>query len=154
MSSRTASAPGISRRPIVFAPDEPSARVATEGAPRILVVEDEYLVANEIETALTEAGFEVVGIAASADEAIRLAREEKPALAVVDIRLAGRHDGVDAAIEIARNLGVRSVFATAHADAAVQARAQSAAPLGWLVKPYRMEALVALIRQALKGLQD
>lgn len=146
------SVPGDAGRPIRFAPDDRGAGVAPEGAARILVVEDEYLVANDIETALAEAGFEVVGVAASADQAVRLARQEKPALAIVDIRLLGKRDGVDAAIEMAQSLGVRSLFATAHLDSAMRARAQLAAPLGWLAKPYRMEALVAAIRQALKDL--
>lgn len=127
--------------------------VARDGAARILIVEDEYLVATELEAMLADAGFAVVGVAASADEAVRLAREQRPALAIVDIRLGGRRDGVDAAIEMAQSLGVRPLFATAHSDPAMRTRAQPAAPLGWLVKPYRMEGLVAAVRQALDDLK-
>jgi DNA-binding NarL/FixJ family response regulator len=151
---RTASATGAWQRSVPLAPENSGAGAGPAERPRILVVEDEYLVAIDIETTLTEAGFEVVGIAASADEAIRLARQQKPRLAIVDIRLAGRRDGIEAAIEMAKTLGVRSIFATAHADPQVRARAEQAAPLGWLSKPYRMESLVAIIRQALKDLQD
>src|SRR3954463_5362591 len=81
---RVASVPGLARHPIPFSPDEP-AGIVPGGAPRILIVEDEYLVANESEAVLSDAGFEIVGIAVSAAEAVSLARLEKPSLAVVDI---------------------------------------------------------------------
>lgn len=142
------------RRRILFAPDTANAGKAAERSPRVLIVEDDYLVASEIEAALTDAGFAVVGVAGSAAEAVQLARQETPALAIVDIRLAGRRDGVAAATEMAKELGIRSIFATAHGDAEVRERAQQASPLGWLSKPYRMENLVAMIRQALKDLKD
>ena len=67
---------------------------------RILVVEDDFLIAMQTETALSDAGFEVVGTAATAEEAISLAREKHPALAVMDIRLAGERDGIDAARQL------------------------------------------------------
>jgi len=67
---------------------------------RILVVEDDFLIAMQTETALSDAGFEVVGTAATAEEAISLAREKHPALAVTDIRLAGERDGIDAARQL------------------------------------------------------
>jgi len=118
--------------------------------PRILIVEDEYLVAVQIETALSEAGFAIAGIAARADEAVRLARETRPDLIVMDIRLAGPRDGIDAAIDIYKTTGIRCIFATAHSEPALQQRARAAAPLGWLGKPYQMSALTALIRAALR----
>ena len=113
---------------------------------RVLVVEDDFLVAGELEHWLSLAGFEVVGPAATAEEAIRLAREAKPDLVVMDIRLAGARDGVDAAIEIYRSLGIRSVFATAHSDARTMARGQEANPLAWVAKPYSPSGLVTEIK--------
>ena len=119
----------------------------TGGEPRrVLVVEDDFLVAGELEHWLSLAGFEVVGPAATAEEAIRLAREAKPDLIVMDIRLAGARDGVDAAIEIYRALGIRSVFATAHSDARTMARGQEANPLAWIAKPYSPSGLVTEIK--------
>jgi DNA-binding NarL/FixJ family response regulator len=117
-------------------------------AARILVVEDDYLVALQAEAALTDAGFEVVGVAASADEAVTLAARERPTIALMDIRLAGERDGIDAAVEIFRNSGIRSIFATAHTDARTRSRAAAAEPLGWLPKPYSPESLVEIARQA------
>jgi DNA-binding NtrC family response regulator len=150
---RQAWVPGLDRHPIPFSPDERAVGAAPERTPRILIVEDEYLVANEVEAALADAGFEIAGIAASAAEALRLARLEKPSLAIVDIRLIGPRDGIEAAIEMAQILGIRSVFTTAHSDPAMRARAAPAAPLGWLPKPYRMEQLIATVRRALKDLE-
>ena len=129
-------------------PGEPRAR------PRILLVEDDFLVGMEIEAGLRDAGCDVIGVAATAEEAVMLAEAERPLLAVMDIRLAGERDGVDAALEIERRLGIRTLFASAHGDADVRARAAAARPLGWIGKPYRVTALVAAVRHALAGLDE
>jgi len=129
--------------------DKPAVGERLESAPKILVVEDDFLVATEIEVALRDAGFVVTGVAASAEEAIALAQSTAPDLAVVDIRLYGSRDGVDAALIMFRDYAVRCIFATAHADAVVRERAAPAAPLGWLQKPYTMPLLIDTVRQAL-----
>ena len=83
------------------------------GAPRrVLVVEDDFLVAGELEHCLTAAGFQVIGPAATAEEAIALAADGMPDLIIMDVRLAGPRDGVEAAIHIYKHFGVRSMFAT------------------------------------------
>jgi DNA-binding NarL/FixJ family response regulator len=124
----------------------------TEPLARILVVEDDFLVAAEIETALSEAGFDVAGVAATAEEAFALAQARKPALVVMDLRLAGEHDGIHAAVEIFRKLGIRCIFATAYYDQDSLERAKPAMPLGWLQKPYSIVSLVNAVRRALKEL--
>jgi DNA-binding NarL/FixJ family response regulator len=118
--------------------------------PRILIVEDEYLIALELENRLLEAGFEVTGIAATAGEATSLARSENPDLAIMDIRLAGRRDGVEAAVELFTSFGIRSIFASAHADPDTRKRAAPASPIGWLQKPYPADELIRLIRGFVK----
>jgi DNA-binding NarL/FixJ family response regulator len=118
--------------------------------PCILLVEDDFLVGMEVEAGLSEGGFEVAGIATTAEEAVAIAAERRPALVVMDIRLASRRDGVDAALEIFRTLGIRSLFASAHGDAQVRARAAPACPLGWVAKPYRVQALVRAVEAALR----
>jgi DNA-binding NarL/FixJ family response regulator len=115
----------------------------------VLIVEDDYLIAMEAESVLADAGFELVGIAATADEAIAIATRRRPALALMDIRLAGKRDGVDAALELYREHGIRCIFATAHSDQEVLGRAEPACPLGWLQKPYTMPSLVQAVRRAL-----
>jgi DNA-binding NarL/FixJ family response regulator len=121
--------------------------------PRILVVEDDFVVSLEVESALTEAGFEVVGVANSAEEAEHRASEQRPDLIVMDIRLATDRDGVDAALTIFRATGIRSIFATAHADALTKERAAAARPLAWVAKPYSMTSLVGTVKDALSELR-
>jgi two-component system, response regulator PdtaR len=122
----------------------------TEPPARILVVEDDFLVATEIEIALSNAGFDVTGVATAAEEAVALAESQQPALAVIDVRLAGESDGIQAAIEIFRKLGIRCIFATAHSDRDSRERAKPAMPLAWLEKPYSMVSLVRVVRGALR----
>ena len=131
---------------------DPEARASPASSPCILLVEDDFLVGMEMETGLAEAGYEVAGIAATAEEAVAIATERRPALVVMDIRLASARDGVDAALEIYRTLGIRSLFATANADAQVRARAAPAQPLGWVAKPYRVETLLKAVEEALADL--
>ena len=125
---------------------------AVHSAPRILVVEDDFVVSLEIEAALKEADFDVVGIAQSAEEAESIAGAERPDVIIMDIRLATARDGVDAALSIFKSTGIRSIFASAHADAQTKERAHAAHPLAWVAKPYSMTSLVGTIRQALEEL--
>jgi two-component system, response regulator PdtaR len=124
----------------------------TEPPARILVVEDDFVVAVGIERALSDARFDVAGVAASADEAVELAGSQKPSLIVMDVRLAGERDGIHAAVEIFQKLGIRSIFATAHYDPRSIERAKPAMPLSWIQKPYSMVSLVNAVRDALREL--
>ncbi len=142
------------RRPhIVYARDDATGSDKADAATRILVVEDDYFVASEIEAGLVDAGFTVVGVAASAAEAIARAAAAKPTLAIMDIRLSGKGDGVEAAMALLREQGIRCIFATAHADEHMRMRGSRAAPLGWLQKPFTMPALVEAVRKALGELE-
>jgi len=120
---------------------------------RILVVEDEYLVATQMQNALAEAGFAVVGMAATGEDALAIAAREHPALAIIDIRLGGALDGVDAARALFREQGVRSILATANYDEKTQIRAVDAAPLGWLPKPFEMRSLILKVQSAVRSLE-
>jgi two-component system, response regulator PdtaR len=122
--------------------------------PRILILEDDYLIATQIEAALMQAGFDIAGIASSAEEATELAASQHPALVVADIRLAGKRDGIDVAIQLFRDHGIRSIFATAHHTPETRRRANPANPLGWLPKPYTMAALIQLVRQGLSDIGE
>jgi DNA-binding NarL/FixJ family response regulator len=123
-----------------------------QGKTRILVVEDDFLIALQTEAALTDAGFEVIGSATTAEEAIALATAQQPCLAVMDIRLASERDGIDAASQLFKEFGIRCIFATAHDDPHTRRRAEPYAPLGWLAKPYTMTSLVTLVVEALSRL--
>jgi DNA-binding NarL/FixJ family response regulator len=124
-----------------------------QGPPRVLVVEDDFLIAMQTEIALTAAGFEVVGPATTAEEAVALAGEAQPVLAVMDIRLASTRDGIDAARQLYQDFSIRCIFATAHDDARTRGRAEPYAPLGWLPKPYTMASLVAVVAEAVAALR-
>jgi len=125
----------------------------TDPMPRVLIVEDDYFVALDLEGGLRDAGMEVLGPVPTAEEAIALARAEHPILAVMDIRLAGAKDGIDAALELYRELGIRCIFASAHVEPPYRQRAAAAAPLGWVQKPYTIGAVVRAVEQALPEVQ-
>ena len=116
---------------------------------RILIVEDNDFVAHQCETALVEAGYEVVDIVTTADAAVKVALERRPALILMDIYLRGLRDGIDAALEIFEQCGIRSIFASALADASSKARADAAHPLAWLAKPFTDQKLVRTIEAAM-----
>jgi CheY-like chemotaxis protein len=127
---------------------------AAESAARILVVEDEFLVAMMLENDLNDAGFNVVGLANSAEKAVAMAKAERPDLIIMDIRLIGERDGIDAATQIYGETGIRCMFATAQGDQQSRARAEAARPIGWLQKPYGRAALLVAVHQALAALKN
>jgi two-component system, response regulator PdtaR len=116
---------------------------------RILIVEDDYFVATTLEQGLVDADFEVVGIAVTAEEALHLADLYRPALVIMDVRLAGARDGIDAAVNLRSRFGIGSIFTTAHGDETTRARAEIAQPLGWLIKPYSLKTVLQTIRAVL-----
>ena len=126
--------------------------VHTGSGRRILIVEDNYFVAHQCEAALLDAGFDVIGVIESGEQAVDAAAQRRPDLVLMDIYLPGKLDGIDAATEIFRRLGIPSVFASALADPAVKARAASARPVAWLVKPFNDRKLVATVETALREL--
>lgn len=119
--------------------------------PRILLIEDNPLIAEMMETTLTEEGFRIVGIAETADRAVQLARLYHPDLAITDIRLVGPRDGIQAALQILQETGARSIFATGNLDTVTAGRCAHAQPLGWLTKPYSATELVAAVQQAMSA---
>lgn len=135
--------------PLVQAPDHGRREANGATSRDVLIVEDEFFVALDLETTLQAAGFDVVGVANNAEDAVRLAETHKPFVIVMDVRLAGERDGIEAAIEIFERFGIRSVFASAHHDAGTMARASRANAAGWLAKPYSSEALLAAVEAAI-----
>ena len=115
----------------------------------ILIVEDEALIASYIKEVLGESGFRVAGIAASGREALSLAAETHPALALVDIRLTGPTDGIELACQLRRDFALPSIFLTGLVDAETIERAQVAQPLGFLAKPFLPSQVFNAIQRAL-----
>jgi DNA-binding NarL/FixJ family response regulator len=134
---------------VAAAPSSEGSPTGTEQKPSVLIVEDDFLVATDVEHALKDAGYKVVGVAVTASDAIALAKKVRPTVAVVDVRLAGQRDGIDAALVLFRDHNIRCFFATAHTDETTRARAANASPLGWIAKPYDPQGLVEALKKAL-----
>ena len=116
---------------------------------RVLIVEDESLIAEEINDRLTRLNYEVVGIEDTAERAWTTANTTRPDLVLMDIRLKGEMDGIQAADRIRRELNIPTVYLTAHNDAATLARAKETQPLGYLLKPFQERDLFVTLEIAL-----
>jgi PAS domain S-box-containing protein len=116
---------------------------------RLLIVEDESLVAADLEEQLTQFGYIVVGMADAATQAIDLARSLKPDLVLMDITLNGPTTGVEAAQAIVHEHNSPVIFLTAHTDETTIQRAKHTGPFGYLNKPFAKPELRAAIEIAL-----
>lgn len=117
--------------------------------PTILIVEDEAIVALDLQLQLQETGYTVCGIADNGADAISCARQFRPNLILMDIVLKGDMDGVEAARHISRGLNIPVIFLTAYSDVSTVERAAYAAPYGYLTKPFQAQELRASIEVAL-----
>ena len=117
---------------------------------KILVVEDEFFIALDVEEQAKSLGHTVVGIAVTADEAIRMAGETRPDIVLMDIRLSGATDGIAAALAIRSQYGIESIFVTANTDPHTLRRAKAIGPLGVLEKPITLERLRAQLALAVR----
>ena len=118
--------------------------------PLILIVEDEPIVAKDLERSLRGMGYAVAGIVGSARKAIDSAGALRPDLALMDIRLEGGSDGIEAAGTIRRRFGIPIVFLTAYADEKTLKRAKEIGPFGYLTKPFGDRELQTAIGIALQ----
>ncbi|HXM45814.1 MAG TPA: response regulator [Bryobacteraceae bacterium] len=116
--------------------------------PRIMLVEDENVVAADIEECVKGLGYEVVGAVATGAEALRLAVNATPDLVLMDIKLQGAVDGIDVAGAMYDQLKIPVVYLTAHADAEILERARQTAPCGYVLKPFDDRALRTAIELA------
>ncbi|MDD1685875.1 PAS domain S-box protein [Methanoregula sp.] len=102
----------------------------------ILIVEDEAISAMNLKTTLISLGYRVTGIASSGERAIEMADEETPDLILMDIHLAGRLSGIEAAEQILVRHSVPVIYVTAYADPGLVNRAKLTKPYGYIIKPY------------------
>lgn len=105
-------------------------------AKRILVVEDEAIIAEDIRRTLRRLGYSVAGVAQTGQRAIELARESAPDLILMDIKLLGPLDGVQTTALILAEAAVPVVYLTGNSDDATLTRASDTAPYGYLLKPF------------------
>lgn len=115
---------------------------------RILLVEDEAIVARDLTQRLQGLGYEVTGTAASGAEALALAHATRPSLVFMDITIQGPMDGVETAHQLSSRMDVPIVFLTAHTDTGTFQRAKKARAYGYLIKPFEERELITTIEIA------
>lgn len=118
--------------------------------PRILIVEDEPMLAKTLQNFLEGAGYEIPFSVPSGEQAIERALEIRPDLVLMDIRLAGQIDGTTAALRIRENLDAAIVYISAYSDDATLADAKQSIPDGYLIKPFTLRQLETVIEMALE----
>ena len=116
---------------------------------RILIVEDEAIVAEDLKMAITDAGYDVVGCATTAEDAVNAAIELKPDLILMDIVLFGHKNGIDASYEIKKKRDIPIIFLTAYSDSELIGRAKNVEPYAYIVKPFQERQLFASIEMAM-----
>jgi two-component system cell cycle sensor histidine kinase/response regulator CckA len=114
---------------------------------RILIVEDERLIALDLQRRLTQLGYTVVGNVASGAQAITAACQLQPDLVLMDIRLQGEMDGIEAALRIHTARPIPIVYLTAYVDESTIQRAQATSPWGFLRKPFHVRDLQAILKR-------
>jgi PAS domain S-box-containing protein len=116
----------------------------------VLIVEDEALIALDLERRVMRMGFDVVGTADNCAEAIEVFRATRPDLVLMDIFIRGPADGIQTARELGRFSDVPVIFITAFADSDTVGRAADVSPYGYLLKPFDDNTLAATVRVALE----
>lgn len=127
--------------------DEAGREIAGQLAARILIIEDEPLIAMDIESLVTDLGHHVVGIAATREEAMAMALREKPEMVLADIQLADGSSGIDAVNDILAECNVPVVFITAYPERLLTGDRPEPAFL--VTKPFKTEMVKAVVSQAL-----
>jgi two-component system, response regulator PdtaR len=117
----------------------------------VLIVEDDVLIADALGMVLEDMGLKVCGIAATAATAIAMARSHQPRLVLMDVRLKGPLDGVDAAIAIHQHVGSRVIFITGSKEPATAERIQLDHAWAVLFKPVPDARLQATVRAAMQA---
>src|SRR4051794_18787801 len=116
---------------------------------KILILEDETLLAWSMREVLSLVGYDVVGVAATVSDALCLAENTRPDVVIVDVALAGRRDGIEGADLLRKEWGTEIIFLTAQGDQTTIDRASAVDSAGFLVKPVHSQQLVRAIRRVL-----
>lgn len=114
--------------------------------PKVLIVEDEAILAMLYRRRLKSRGYDVTGIAATMEESVSLAFKDPPDFVLMDIRLAGDNSGIAAAREIAAHINTRTIFMTGYSDEKIKNMALELHPLAYLVKPFDLQELLACMK--------
>ena len=115
----------------------------------IMIIEDEAIVAMDLESRLKKMGYQVAGIYGNSDKAINYLKVHTPDLVLCDINIDGAHDGIDVANYIRSKKAIPIIFVTALSDRPTLERAKKALPYGYIVKPYEDVDLISAIEMAM-----
>jgi CheY-like chemotaxis protein len=121
---------------------------------QVLVVDDEFLIVKLLCIYVEDMGLEVCATAGTAEDAVRLAQEHRPGVVLMDMRLQGQKDGVDAALEIHDTVGSKVIFITGSSEPATLARIQLDHPAAVLTKPVTERQVRAAIEEAMGAVQS
>lgn len=116
---------------------------------KVLIVDDEVVVAEDIRRQLRSLGYTVVGVASSGSDAIRLGGEHRPDLILMDIKLKGPMDGIETVRSIQARFDIPVIYLSAFSDEETLARARHTLPLAYLIKPFVSADLRAAVELAL-----
>ena len=120
---------------------------------RILVVEDERIIAMDIQDRLRRWGYDVPEIAASGEEALRKTERIQPNLVLMDIKLQGNMDGIEVAKKIQKRFSIPIIYVTAYADETTMSRVKKTEPYGIILKPFGERELHSTIETVLNKLK-
>jgi two-component system, LytTR family, response regulator LytT len=115
----------------------------------ILIVEDESIVAKDIQHSLKKLGYTVVGMCSNGEDAIRTAEEMSPDLVLMDIMLKGDMSGIEAADQIRQRMNIPVIYLTAYADESTLNKAKVTEPYGYIIKPFKEIDLHTAIEMAI-----
>nr|HPR18706.1 response regulator [Candidatus Cloacimonadota bacterium] len=116
---------------------------------RILIVEDEKIIAEDIKHSLLSFGYDVIGIISSGEDAVIEAQKERPDIVLMDIMLNGEMTGLEAARQIYKNYNIPALFLTAYATEEILQEAALSSPFGYLIKPFEERELKVNLDMAL-----
>jgi CheY-like chemotaxis protein len=118
--------------------------------PSVLIVEDEAAMALALQVRMRTGGFAVCGTASSKAEAVDLALEHRPDVILMDIRLTGEGDGIEAAQEIQQTMDTQIIFMTGYSEGEVKKRAMALNPAAYMVKPFSLAELLSVVTRSLE----
>ena len=116
---------------------------------RILIVEDEQIIAEDLKETLKDIGFENCLIENSAEQALEIVKKQKPDLIIIDIKLTGKMDGIELAKKINKIEDIPVIYFTAYSEEKVIKKAMGTKPVAYLIKPVIVKELLDIINSAL-----
>jgi CheY-like chemotaxis protein len=117
---------------------------------KIMIVEDDAIIANDLQMIVEDAGYEVIAAVNSGEKAINMAQKVKPDLVLMDIMILGLLDGIEAAAAIFIKLDIPVIYVTAHSNPDILKRIKLTNPYGHIVKPYSDTVVLKTIKETLQ----